>query len=87
MTTRTTRHSVTFIRPFTLRGVVGSQPAGTYAVETDEELVEGVSFPVYRRVATTIFLPSAPGGTVSGQMATIDPVELEAAQRRDAIGE
>lgn len=85
MTMRTSRHRVTFTRPFTLHGIVGDQPAGTYDVETDEELVEGLSFPVYRRVATTVFLPSVPGGTVSGQMAAIDPLELEAAQRRDAI--
>lgn len=83
---RTTRHNVTFTRSFVLHGVLGRQPAGTYVVETEEELIEGLSFPAYRRVATTMFLPAQPGGTVSGQMATIDPAELEAAQRHDATG-
>jgi hypothetical protein len=32
------------------------QPPGTYAVNADEELIEGLSFLAYRRVATTIYL-------------------------------
>ena len=84
MILRTSRRTVTFARPFSLRGIDGIQPAGTYTVETDEELLEGLSFPAYRRVATTIFLPSRPGDLVSGQLVTLDPVELEAAEQRDA---
>ena len=84
MTMRTSRRTVTFTRPFSLRGIETEQPAGTYAVETDEELLEGLSFPAYRRVATTIFLPSRPGDLVSGQLVTLDPLELEAAEQRDA---
>lgn len=84
MILRTSRRTVTFARPFSLRGIDGIQPAGTYTVVTDEELLEGLSFPAYRRVATTIFLPSRPGDLVSGQLVTLDPVELEAAEQRDA---
>ena len=36
---RTSRESVTFARPFSLRGVGSVQPAGTYVVETEEELI------------------------------------------------
>jgi hypothetical protein len=36
-------------------------PAGDYRVVTDEELIEGVSFPVYRRVSTMIFIPEGTG--------------------------
>jgi hypothetical protein len=82
MKPRTSRKTVTFARPFSLRGIDGVQPAGAYAVETDEELIEGLSFPVYRRVETVMFLPSQPGGTA--QIATINPLELQAAQARDA---
>ena len=83
MTMRTSRRTVTFTRPFSLRGNATEQPAGTYAVETDEQLLEGLSFPAYRRVATTIFLPSRPGGLVSGQLLTLDPLELNAAEKRE----
>ncbi len=85
MTLRTSRRTVAFARPFSLRGIDGVQPAGTYSVETDEELLSRAClFPVYRRVATTIFLPSRPGDMVSGQLVTIDPLELAVAEERDA---
>jgi hypothetical protein len=51
MTVRTSRQSVTFTEPFSLSGIDEVQPAGTYTVETDEELLPGLSFPAYRRVA------------------------------------
>jgi hypothetical protein len=84
MTVRTTRTTVTFTRPFALGGIDGVQPAGTYTVETDEELLLGLSLPACRRVATLMVLPSQPGGAVSGRVAAIDPSELEAARARDA---
>ena len=38
---RTTREAVTFERPFSINAVDGLQPAGTYIVEVDEDLIEG----------------------------------------------
>jgi hypothetical protein len=35
-------------------------------------------------IATLIFLPSRPGGAFVEQVVNIDPLELEAAQARDA---
>lgn len=87
MKMRTSRRAVVFSRPFSLRGIETEQPAGTYMVETDEELLEGLSFPAYRRVATTIFLPARPGSVVSGRLVSIDLLEMEAAQQRDATSE
>ena len=81
---RTSRRTVIFARPFSLKGVGRELPAGSYMIETEEELIEGVSFPAYRRVATTIFVPTRPGGVVSGEVMTIDPSELAAARKRDA---
>jgi hypothetical protein len=78
---RTTRESVTFDRPFSLDAVDGLQPAGTYAVDVDEELIEGLSFLAYQRVATTIYLPLRPGGSGSVQAVTVDSRELDAALR------
>jgi hypothetical protein len=84
MTVRTSRKTVTFKQPFSLSGIDEVQPAGTYTVETDEELIPGVSFPAYRRIASLIFLRSRGGGAVVEEMANVDPLELEAAQERDA---
>jgi hypothetical protein len=82
MLTRTHRKTITFYRPFSLEGIGRLLPAGSYEVVTDEELIEGLSFPVYRRVATTMLAPaqSYQGGV---EMLTIDPVELAAAIKRD----
>jgi hypothetical protein len=40
MTVRTTSKTVTFMHPFILTGTDEVQPAGTYTVETDEELLQ-----------------------------------------------
>jgi len=80
VTTRTTKTTVTFTRPFSLSGFDGEQPAGSYSVETDEELIEDVSFPAYRRMATMMQLEAgsrAAGGVL--QVAVIDPKQLDAA--------
>ena len=82
MTVRTCRKTVTFTQPFSLCGI--DEDAGTYAVETTEEPLRGVSFPAYRRIETLIFLPSRPGGPFLERVVNIDPFELEAAQKRDA---
>lgn len=82
MTTRTIKTTVTFKRPFSLSGFDGEQPAGTYSVETDEEL-EGVS--AYRQMATMMQIEPAslhPGGVF--QVAVIDPQQLKAALAMDA---
>jgi hypothetical protein len=47
--------TLTFRHPFSLKGVDRRLGAGDYEVVTDEELIEEVSFPVYRRVATLIW--------------------------------
>ena len=83
MTLRTTRTFVTFARPFWLDEVAELHSAGTYAIQTDEEEIEGLSFLAYRRAATTISLPLKAAPTGSFQVVTIDPAALEAALRRD----
>jgi hypothetical protein len=84
MTVRTSRKSVTFTQPFSLSGIEGVQPAGTYTVETDEELLPGLSFPAYRRIATLIFLRSRGGGAIVEEVVNTNPLELQAAKAKDA---
>ena len=79
MTMRTTRTTLTFKRPFVLDDI-GIQAAGTYDIDTDEELMEDISFLAYRRVAT--FLHVRKNGAT--QVHRVDPVELEAAHMRDS---
>jgi hypothetical protein len=83
MTTRSHSKSVVFSHSFELKGVDRILPPGEYRIVTDEELIEELSFPVYRRVATMIFVPAESGYASSVEMVTIDPQELQAAQERD----
>jgi hypothetical protein len=84
MSIRTSARTVTFSRPFSLKGVDRVLPAGDYRVLTDEELIEGLSFPAYRRISTMIFLPGKFHRSVSVELVTIDPLDLRAAEERDA---
>jgi hypothetical protein len=84
MTMRTTSKTVTFMHPFNLSGTDEVQPAGTYTVETDEELLEPSSFPAYRRISTLMRLPARSTGAVRTQIVETNPVELAAVLARDA---
>lgn len=84
MTMRTKRETVTFVHPFLLKDIGRKLPAGAYEVVTDEELIEGLSFPVYRRVSTMIMVAALAPRMSSIEMLTIDPRELEAALKLDA---
>jgi hypothetical protein len=81
---RTTLTSITFLRPFSLTDIDGVQPAGTYTVETIETTLDNLSFIAYRRVSTSIMLPAVGVIACQRQVVFIDPLELEAAVKRDA---
>ena len=82
MTIRTTSKTITFNRPFCLKGVDRLLPAGDYRVVTDEELIEGLSFPAYHRISTVIFVPAQSGSAV--EMVTIEPWTFR--RRRNKMG-
>ena len=79
MTIRTTRSRITFASPFVVRGVDGTQPAGAYDVEIEEEVIEGHLHTVYQRMATILYV-KRDGTTVSYM---VDPRALAEAQRQD----
>jgi len=82
MTVRTPSRTVTFTHPFNLSGVDEVQPAGTYTVETDEELLQTLSVPAYRRISTLMRLPARPRGPMLTQIVEINAVELAAVLAR-----
>jgi len=83
MTTRTQHKTVVFSRPFRLKGIDRVLPPGNYEVVSDEELIEGLSFPVYHRVSTAIMVPAQSHQASSVEMVTIDPRDLQAVQEQD----
>lgn len=88
MKTRTRERTVTFKRPFVLAGLDEVLPAGDYSLETEEELVEGISYAAYRRTSTVLRLPAKSGPSHLTRALTIDPDELDAVMERDlAIAE
>jgi len=84
MTTRSRRETVQFRLPFHIKGIDRQLPAGAYEVVTDEEMIEGLSFASFRRVATIIMVPGAPPRQSSIEMFSISPTDLLDAQRGDA---
>ena len=86
MAGRTTRMSVTFSRPFAIADVDGIQPAGTDRIQTVDVALDDLSFLAYRRVSTTIELPAVGAAGSRRQVITIDPVQLDAALKRDPAG-
>ena len=84
MTMRSRRETITFKHPFQIKGIDRLLPPGAYEVITDEEMIEGLSFAAFRRVATTIMVPAAPPRTLTMERIFISPVDLAEAQRIDA---
>ena len=84
MTTRSQRESVHFRHPFRIKGIDRLLPSGGYEIITDEEMIEGLSFTSFRRVATMIMVPGAAPRTSSMEMISIGSVDLADAQREDA---
>lgn len=85
MTIRTTKKTVTFARSFTLDPLDEVLKPGNYHVETDEELLEGLSFLAYRRLFTLVHLPATVDHPGLTRTVSIDPNELDAALNRDAF--
>jgi hypothetical protein len=83
---RSSDATVTFSRPFVIDGFEQELPAGDYVVETEEELIEGLSFPAYRRVSTTLHVNRIPGRPGQKESWQIVPEALEAALNRDGVG-
>jgi hypothetical protein len=84
MTIRSRRETVTFKHPFRIRGVDRLLPAGAYEVITDEEMIEGLSFAAFRRVATMMMVPAAASRGLAMEMISIGSVDLSDAQTIDA---
>ena len=84
MTIRSRKEIVTFKHPFQIRGIDRLLPAGSYEVITDEEMIEGLSFASFRRVATMMMVPAAASRGSTMEMVSIGSVDLSDAQRMDA---
>lgn len=78
MKTRTRETTITFKRPFALAGLDEVLPAGDYTLETEEELVEGLSYAAFRRTSIVLRLPAKSGPAYLTRALKIDAEELDA---------
>lgn len=83
MTVRSRRETVTFKNPARIKGISRVIAAGVYDVVTDEELIEGLSFPCYRRISTMIMVPGEPPHQRSIEMLTVGADDLANAVHAD----
>ena len=84
MKERTTYSEITFANPFVLEALVAPLEAGTYRLVVDEELIEGLSFSAYRRVATHLEIPAISAQTIKRQFLQVSTAEIEDALQKDA---
>ena len=69
-------------KPFTLGSFDVPQPAGTYRVVTEEEVMEGMSSPACARHSTTLRTPAVSAMASLREAFPVDTTDLEA----DALG-
>lgn len=82
MVMRVRADTVTFGRPFFLQKVNRELPAGSYAIETDEESLEDISTLAFRRVGVRLFVPRIEGRS-EDEMWTIRPQDFDAVVAND----
>ena len=70
---------MTFNAPFTLNRDVGELPAGSYAVETDEEEILVSDRTAYRRTAIHLYVATP----TSTRTIVVEPADLDSALKRD----
>jgi hypothetical protein len=80
MATRTSSRDVVFKRPFILDGMDAVQPAGIYKVETEEESLDTMLSPAWKRVRTIMGV--ARSGTT--EYIQVSPEQLHEALIRDS---
>src|SRR3954453_17398489 len=76
MTMHWRRETTTSRHPFRIKGIDLQLQAGAYEVITDEEMIEGLSFASFRRIATMIMVPGAAPRTSSMEMISISAIDL-----------
>ena len=83
MPERTTVRLITFTRPFNIEALVAPLEAGTYRLVVDEELIQGLNFNAYRKVATHLEIPAIAIQPVERQSVKVSPDEIASALRND----
>lgn len=87
MLNRIRTETVTFKHPFRIADLAEDQPAGEYVVETNEELLTGVSFIAYRRVKVLMHLRSRKDRPGLTETVWLEPDEFDRVRERDSAAD
>lgn len=87
MTIRTVRRVMTFVRPFRLSGVEKPLAAGTYDVATEEEQLDGVSFPAFRRLQSYLTRRATTDSSAAVTAIVVDLDELTRVYEEEQISD
>lgn len=87
MSVRTISNVYRFRHPFNLTGLTRNLPAGTYCVETYEELAEGDSFVTYQPVLSLLHINGTPASDAARLSILVSLEELDLALMMDEIAE
>ena len=79
MQTRISESIVTFRHAFSIGDAISDHPAGSYRVLKEEELIEGVSYPAYHAVSTSLQLPAIGIPSMTKQFIPVAGSDLNAA--------
>ena len=80
---RQKRVKLTFSRPFWVKGVSRTLPAGDYELVPDHELTAEFYLPAYRPVVALIHIPSQAHRSSSFVKASVDLADILASHRQD----
>ncbi len=81
MVVRSTRRIVRIEQPLSLRGCAQVLEPGNYTVETDDQLLEGLSFFAYQRIKTFIYLDRTLGRPGVDRVLSVSGDDLDNAVR------
>jgi hypothetical protein len=84
MQSRNIESIVTFRQVFSIGTTLVNQPAGSYRVTKEEELIEGLSFPAYHVTASAIEVPAIGVPSATKQQVPITVGELTTALELDS---
>jgi hypothetical protein len=84
MDNRTSETIITFHNSFSVGVTLSDQPAGSYRLSKEQELIEGISYPAFRTVSMLLQIPAIDAPSMTTQFIPVTGSDLDAALQLDA---
>tara|TARA_B110000977_G_C10797133_1_gene384839 strand:+ start:338 stop:610 length:273 start_codon:yes stop_codon:yes gene_type:complete len=83
MRERKSETRIDFAHSFVIKSHNETFPAGSYVLESYDELIDGISFIAYRTLQTFMRISTAKNGVVTQRILEVDRAEIDAALLAD----